>query len=408
KIIFLILFSVQLVQAQPVQELTQIALQQNLDLKILEQQYLAALELAPEVKQLPQPELGVGGFPLPVQTRLGPQAIRVSLMQQLPWWGILDSKEALALSKAKAAYEQIAVQALTVKYKLEQAYFELYELRAQQGLTQRNIAILKSLERVALASVESGEATTVEVLRVQLQLAEEQQALKILNRLETKPMSRINQLLNRDLNSPIAVLDSLEFAIIELDSAAIINTITANHPALKIYELQQATAQAALKVNELANKPSFSIGADYIFVNDRQDINFLDNGRDAVQLRANLTIPIYRKAYEAKKRAEQISIARLENEKSNTLQQFLATIEQTFADYESAKLRLDLYQQQKEITQSTIGVLEANYSAADTGFEELLRLEAALIAYDLKVLKVVVESWKLKSEIERLIGTNEK
>jgi len=172
---------------------------------------------------------------------------------------------------------------------------------------------------------------------------------------------------------------------------------------LQLYKLQREVAQNELKVNELINKPSFAVGADYIFVNDRTDINFLDNGRDAVQVRASVSIPIYRKPYEAKRREEQINIEILEDRKTNTLNQFSALLEQTFADYESAKLRLELYQKQKEITESAINILEANYSAANSGFEELLQLEKELIEYDLKELEVIVESWRLKSGIFRYV-----
>ncbi|MEN0046672.1 MAG: TolC family protein, partial [Bacteroidota bacterium] len=404
KIIFFLLISLHFAQAQSVQELTHIALEQNLDLKILEKEYRAALERAPQVSQLPNPEVGVGGFPMPVQTRLGPQIMRLSATQMLPWMGTLERKENLELAKAKVLYERIAARALMVKYELEQAYFQLYEWRARQAIIQRALEVLESLERVVLAKVESGKATVAEVLRVQLQMEEAQQELKILEQLERKPMSVINQLLNRALNVPIEVADTLEFAIIKLDRSAWANTISTQHPMLKMYKLQQEVAQSTLKVNELANKPSFKIGVDYLFVNDRTDINFLDNGRDALQVRASVSIPIYRKAYEAKVREEQLKIETFEDQKTNTLNRFLATIEQAFVDYESAKLRLNLYQKQKEITQSAINILEANYSAANSDFGELLRLERELIEYDLKELEVIVESHLIKSTIERFLA----
>ncbi|MEL6720137.1 MAG: TolC family protein, partial [Bacteroidota bacterium] len=84
-----------------------------------------------------------------------------------------------------------------------------------------------------------------------------------------------------------------------------------------------------------------------------------------------------------------------------TLHQFLASMEQTFADYESAKLRMDLYEKQKTITQSAIRVLEASYSAGNSDFDELLKLEMEIIDYDLKILKAIVQSWRARSEMER-------
>ncbi|MEM8526710.1 MAG: TolC family protein [Bacteroidota bacterium] len=407
KIIFLILTSLYLGQSQSLSELTQVALEQNLDLKILEKEYRAALERAPQVSQLPDPEIGIGGFPLPVQTRLGPQVMRWSATQKFPWFGVLESKENLELAKARAIQQRIAARALNLKYEVEQAYFRLYELQESQVIIQRNLKLLESLEQVALAKVESGKATMVDVLRVQLQLEEWKQELKILAQLETKPESVINQLLNRELTTEIVILDSLEFVEIGIDRIAIARNISNQHPMIKMYQLQQEIAQNQLKVNELVNKPAFGIGVDYIFVNERTDATFLDNGRDIVQFRATVSLPIYRKAYEAKAKEEQFKIEALDQQQTNTLSQFLTSIEQAFADYESAKLRLELYQKQKEITQVAINILESNYSTANSDFEELLRSEKELIEYDLKVLKAIVQNHLAKSAIERFVVWDE-
>ncbi|MEZ4932956.1 MAG: hypothetical protein R2788_12665 [Saprospiraceae bacterium] len=91
--------------AQSIDELLQIAASENPGLKALEKEYLAALEKAPQVSQLPDPELGVGVFPLPVETRLGAQIVRVGATQMLPWPGTLDGRADLETTKAKAMYK---------------------------------------------------------------------------------------------------------------------------------------------------------------------------------------------------------------------------------------------------------------------------------------------------------------
>ncbi|MEM9888825.1 MAG: TolC family protein [Bacteroidota bacterium] len=403
KILLYLFLTINISHAQTLEMLTQKGFEQNLDLQILETQYLAALERAPQVRQLKPLEMDAGGFPLPIQTRLGPQALRIGAMQKFPWWGTLEQQGNLELAKAKALFERMAVRALDLKYEIAQAYFQLYELLEKQKITERKLDLLESLERVALAKVESGKATAAAVLKVQLETADVKQELNILKQLEKKPKIMINQLLNRALDVPIQMPTQLELATIEWDKGAIENHISAQHPILKRYRLQQEIAQSELIVNDLSNKPSFGIGVDYIFINNRTDINFLDNGRDALQVRATLSLPIYRKQHEAKKREEQLKIATLDQQKANSLHQFLATIEQAFVDHENAQLRLTLYQKQQNITQSMIRILEANYSTANSDFEELLRLEKELIHYDLKILQAIVQSHLAKSEISRYI-----
>ena len=379
------------------------AIDENLALKTLEKEYLAALEKAPQSSQLPDPEVGIGAFPLPVETRLGAQIIRIGATQTFLWKGVLEEKKNLEIAKAKPLYEKRSAGALHISFQVKQAYYSLYEIDQSQAIIRRNLELLEALEQLALAKVESGKTTAVDVLRVQLKTEELKQELNILEVAKAKPIAAINQLLNRPVQTPILIHDSLAFAIIPFDKVALIKRIEANHPTLRMFELQQEVAQQAIKVNDLNNKPSFGVGLDYIMVNQRNDAEPAHNGRDIVQLRASVKIPIYKKKYEAKEREEHLKIAALTDRKTDLLSRFEAMIEQAFADYQTAQLRIDLYRQQIEITKAAIQILQTNYSSMGNGFEELLLLEKELIEYDLKILKAIVQSHLAKSRIEKFV-----
>ena len=394
------------VHAQSPESLIQEAVTNNLELKILEKEYLTALEKAPQVSQLPDPEVGIGAFPLPVETRLGPQIIRVGATQMLPWKGILDSKKELELAKAKTLYERIGASTLDLSYQIKQAWYNLYEIEQSQTIIQRNLGILESLDRLALAKIESGKATGADVLRVQLKVEELKQELAILETAKAKPTTTINQLLNRDLATPITVNDSLVFAQMPFQKDSLAASIRTNHPMIRMFALQQEVAQKALALNKLDGKPSFGVGLDYILVNKRGDADPARNGRDIVQLRASVKIPLFRQKYEAKEREEQLKIAALEDKKEDVVSRFMAIIDKAYTDYEMAQLRTNLYEKQITITQSAINILESNYSAKGIGFDELLRLEKELIDYDLKILKAVVQSHQAKIRIEKFLFSN--
>lgn len=389
--------------AQSLDDLMGKAVAENLELKVLEQEYLAALEKAPQVSQLPDPEVGVGAFPLPVETRLGAQTARLSATQMFPWFGTLDSKADLENAKAKALYERIGAEQLNLFYELKTAYFRLYEVEQSQAIIQRNITLFEALERLALSKVESGKATAADVLRVQLKIEELRQELEILETSKINPTATINQLLNRPLETPITTTDSLSFAPLPFDKDTLTVNIQENHPMLRMFELQQEVSRKAISLNELDGKPSFGIGMDYIMVNQRSDANPINNGRDILQLRASVKIPLYREKYSAKQAEENLKIATLENKKADVLSLFNATIEKAYADHRSAQLKMDLYEKQIEITQAAINILESEYSSKGNNFDELLRLEKELIDYDLKMLKAIVQSHIAKSSIERFI-----
>ena len=390
-------------QTTPLERLKKEVVDNNPELKMLTSEYRAALERAPQLSQLPDPEIGAGVFPLPVETRLGAQSFRLGATQMLPWFGTLDSKKELELAKAKALYERIAARRLELYYQVEEAYYQLYGIRQSRMIIERNVQFLESLEELARIKVESGRATLADVLRVQLKLEELQQELRILEISETNPLATLNQLLHRPAGTPVQVADSLTFAAIPFSRDTLLASIETNHPVLRMYALQQEVSRAAIQVNELNGKPMFGLGLDYIMVNQRTDMELPNNGRDILQLRATVKVPLFREQYKAKEREEQFRIQALEHQKDEVLDRFTAAIERAYADYETARLQRELYQRQQQITRSAIEILQASYSTAGSNFDELLRLERELIDYDLKMLKAIVKSHLAVSSIQRYL-----
>ncbi len=387
--------------AQNLDDLLDLALQNNLEFRILENEYLAALERVPQVSQLPDPEAGLGLFPLPVQTRLGPQAVRMSLSQMLPWFGTIEQRKNLENARANTLSEKMNARKQDVFFGIKQAYYQGYEIQESQEILRRNEVLLEALEKVAQAKVESGKASIADVLRVQLKREELAQQLMILETQKTNPITTINQYLNRRVNTPITIVEDLTLAIIPINRDSLIRSIQIDHPMVRIFNMQQEESRQKIALNQLDGKPGFGLGMDYIMVNQRTDMEPVHNGRDALQVRASVRIPLARKKYGAKDREEQIRIETLDQRKENLVSQFSAAIEKAFIRHETAEIQMDLYKRQKEITQSVLRILESDYSSDGRNFDELLKAEMELIEYDLKMVKAIVQSHLAKIEIER-------
>lgn len=397
------LFGTTNLSGQELNQLMQEVVENNVRLKILEKDYLSVLEKAPQVSQLPDPEVGVGVFPFPVETRLGAQVARLSATQMFPWFGTLDRKADFENAKAKALYERIGAEQLDLFYQIKTAYFQLYELVETETILKENITILNALKELALAKVETGKASAADVLMVELKLELLNQEFAFLETAKTAPTVTINQLLNRPLDTPIVPTKNLEMVELPFVKDSLLQNIKENHPMLRMFALQQEVSKKAVALSDLNGKPSIGVGMDYIMVNQRNDAMPQHNGRDILQLRATVKIPIYRKKYDAKRREENLKIEALDLAKTDVLTQFNAAIEKAYADYETARLQLDLYQKQIEITKAAIRVLESEYSTKGNRFDELLRLQIELVDYRLKEMKAVVKSLMAKAAIEKFI-----
>ena len=391
------------VYAQSLDSLIQEAYTNNLELQILEKQYEAKLQLAPQIAPRPDLEAGLGVFPLPVETRLGAQVTRLSATQMFPKKGMVNAKKALANAKAQPILEQINARKLDLAYQVKMAWLQVYELDKSREIIQRNIRFLQSLEALVLIKVETNKANPADVLQVQLKIQLLENELLILEKQRGKPLADLKRVLNKEENAAITITDSLEFSVLMYQKDSLLSVIQANHPMMKMYELQQEISKRAIDVNALKDQPTFGVGLDYITVIGRNDADPTGNGRDIVQLRGMVKIPLYKSQYEAKKQEELLKIQAIELQKENTIDQFMAIIEKAYVEYETAQLRMNLYGQQIETTRAAIDILTGAYSVDGRKFEELLRLEKELIDYDLMILKAVVSSHHAKITVERFI-----
>ena len=400
----LIILSTNQIKSQTIVALLELAEERNLALKALDQTYQAAREKGAQVSQRPDPVVNLGVFALPIETRLGVQRVSVGAMQTFPNKRMLIAKEVALNMMAKAEGQNGAIQQLNINFQIKKAYFDLYHLEQQQSIIARNIQLLETMNQVNLSQVESGKGSMVEVLKIDLKRAALASQLVILTQEKRKPISVINQLLDRPLETSIKIVDSLAFAIIPYKMTEITDVIQFEHPLMRRYSFEKEVARQNLSVNQFNQKPTFSVGIDYIVMDKLDNFEFAKNGRDVIIPKMSLTIPLAKAKYGARQREQELTIKALDMEQQNAQSQFLEAINQAFIDYETARLKLDLYNNQIQTTKRIIRNLETKYSAEGIGFEEIIQLQINLADYDLLILEEIVKSHIIKAKIERYLS----
>jgi outer membrane protein TolC len=389
--------------AQSPEELYQMALNDNYELKAMHKEYQAALRKAPQLSQLPSPEMGMGGFILPVETRVGAQRARIGATQMFPWPGQLKLQTEQALTGAEVHAKRITAYQLDLRYQIDLAWLDLYQLQESRKIIQKHLGLVEALKKLSETKVAAGKATIADVLRVDLKIQEITQNLEILKVQQRSPLIVLNQLLNRPLETPIVVDTPLTFANLPEDKDSLFQQIWQNYPDLQMFTIQQSVARQSIEINRRAGRPSLGLGADYIAVSPRSDAAPVNNGRDILQIRGTLSIPIYRQKYTAKEEEEKLKIEAWENRKKARFELLKANVEKAYADFETASLKNNLYRDQIKTVQATIKILETDYSNQSKGFDELIRLETQLFDYDLELLRAIITSHKAKAGIKKYI-----
>ncbi len=391
------------ISAQSLENLLQLSVSENPQLKALDLEYKAAMEQSNQVSQLPNPELGMGIPVLRPETRLGPQVLMISASQMFPWFGTLKSKEDVVVSMSKAKFERIAILKLDLFNTIKKSYYQIDFLNKKSEILKEFLVIYGTLESVSLAKVESGQSTTADVLRLQIKMQEFEQELRIIENQKKKFFAKINQATNQPIETEITIEDNLEMSEISgYDLEAYRSKIAYNHPLMTKLDYQIEASKQKQIINTNMNKPTFGVGIDYSLVNQRSDANLINNGRDIFVPKVKLSIPIYRKSYTAKNQEEDFIQEAIAYQKETIEDKMMSIIVQNKTDYDNAVLKLELYEQQIVTTQMAYEILLSNYSSTGKGFDDLLKIQNQLLAYKLGEIKEKLKGMTAIANIERV------
>src|SRR5690606_19009161 len=135
---------------QNLKEYLRMAGENNPDMKAYFNDYLSSLERVPQVESLPDPELSMGIFIRPMERYMGNQQADLQLMQMFPWFGMLGARKDEARQMALARYEVFQDAKNRLFYQIKDAWYQMYRLDEEIKITEENLKILRTYERLAL------------------------------------------------------------------------------------------------------------------------------------------------------------------------------------------------------------------------------------------------------------------
>lgn len=379
----------------------------NPGLKSKFSEYMAALEKVPQAGALPDPQVTFGYFIQPVETRLGPQKSRISAMQMFPWFGTLGARKDAATQMAKSKYEIFEEAKSRLFYDTKSAWYDLYFNQKAIDITYQHIDILNTFRKIALIKVEAGLTTTVDVLRVEMDIAGLENQIALLKDNFIVSQTRFNNLLNVENQRLVDLPDSLLNMDIGLNREDILDSIrNGNHQIL-----QMEFMQASYEVREIAARktgaPSISLGIDYMAIGKSANpmAGISESGTDAIVLpMVGISIPIYRKKYTSMVKE---AVLMQESSRNNILDR-INVLETTFEsankDYRDADRRIRLYKAQTLKALQALNILQSAYETDGKNFEELLHMERQLINYNLELEKAQADKNAAMAFINYLMG----
>ncbi len=380
----------------------QTAAENNPGLKARFNEYMAALEIAPQVSSLPDPQIALAYFIRPVETKIGPQQFKMSTSQMFPWFGTLKAKENVAIQSAMAKYEVFLEAKSKLFHEVRSIYYNLYFNHKAIEITRDNLTILATFQKMAAIKVEAGKVSAVDEYRIQMEIGDLENQLALLVDEQHLLKVMFNNLLNVDPVNQVNTPATLWTADIAFEKEQVLDSIRSKNHQILTISLQQDALSYRKELARKLGKPAFSVGLDYMIIGKGPD-NL--SGTDAMMFpMVGITIPLYRNKYEAMVNEVVYLQEAREAEKSDKINLLETILEKAWKDYMDAGRRLHLFISQLGLAGQSITLLETEYATGNKNFEEMLRMERKVLEYGLELEKARSDKQAAISFINYLMG----
>lgn len=439
----------------------EIAAQNNPGLKASFNQYLAALEKVPQVGTLPDPQASFGFFLEPMAILGGNQVANIEVMQMFPWFGTLKTAKDEASEMANAKFEAFNAAKANLFYQVKSNAWQLMKLDREISLVQENIELLESLEKLVLVKfgAPTGEASSSssgsmsatptesmntsgggmagmnsnqnsvqqktasmpassmnegmsgkqtglqDVLRVKMEILDQKNRLELLLDQRLTAETSFNAILNRDLNIPVQFSDSMEPVSLPSDKLAIADSILNNNPMLAMLNDEANSYSLMEQKAKKMGLPMVGVGVNYMINQKREDNTFMMNGNDMVMPMVSVSIPIYRKKYNAMQKEAQLMQEATQQQTIDLKNNLLVEHRNFVQNLNDAERRIALYNEQEDLARRTTDLLLAGFSSTGTDYEEVLRMQYKVLDYSFKRIEAITDYNTAVAEAERLMNS---
>jgi outer membrane protein TolC len=432
-------------------------------------EYQIALQKVPQVGSLSDPELSLGVFLKPMELVSGNQVADIRLMQMFPWFGVLrNARDEMSLM-TNAKFELFRDAKLQVFYDVQKTWYQLYKIRKDISISEKNIEILKTIERLALVrfksaplggigttssgtgmspgsspaanpgsssgmqsmgggqsntgpvqteqpvssmqsapmSASSGSSGLADLYRIQMEAGELENSIALLRNQEQSVTALFNAYLNRRPDSPVFTDEILSADSLGLSLIAVSDSMLIKNPMLSMLEFEKQSVDARKKMVTAMGYPMVGLGLNYSFINKNAMSESAMNGTDMIMPMVSVTLPIYRKKYNAmKNEAELMKTATSQNYEAsvNALQTEYYNAVQLFRD---AGRRMELYKNQLNLASQSFDLILKSFSTSSSGLTDVLRVRQQMLDYELRQVEAVADYNTAIAWLNRLMANSQ-
>ena len=422
-------------------------------------EYHAALQKVPQVGALPDPQLEMGIFLTPMELMSGNQVAEFKIMQMFPWFGVLKhAKDEMALM-ANAKYELFKDSKLQALYDLKLVWFDLYKVRQSIRISEKSVGLLKTIEQLTLLKFKYGSSNSVggsrslaqssggmgtspttanamnamgggsisssnkssvasspspmggassstglsDVYQIQIEAGNLENTISTLKNEEQIVLARFNSLINRPLKSAVGGAGILPTTILDSAYLTVSEAVIDKSPMLRMLQYEQQSLNARKKMIDKMGYPMVGLGLKYNVINKSDMSSSPMNGSDMIMPMLTMTLPIYRKKYNAMQSEINYSKTASEQNYQAMANNIHTSYYEALQLYSDAHRRMILYENQRQLAEKSLEILIKTFSSSSSGLTDISRTRQQLFDYELKQVEALTDCNKAVAWIHKII-----
>ena len=323
---------------------------------------------------------------------------RHTLMQDIPWFGKRDLKRDIAALEAEGARGNAMGSWAELSSRIKSGYAQLYYLQQSERLTNEILDLMARLEKVAQVRYAGGLAAQQDVIRAQVEQSNIKNELISLENERRLVQVRLNGLLARPANAPLAQAERLRPLppLVRLDFGALEERVREHNPQLFSVD---AKLRAAEKTRELTYKnrfPDLNVGIAPV-----QYGNAIKEWGVMVEL----NIPLQQSSRRSQEREAEAMLSAARARKEAAANQVSSELAEYLSGLDAAR-RTEALTTTSLLPQAelTFKAALASYENGKVDFATLLDAQRQVRQARQNQIKAQAESQARLADIERLLG----
>lgn len=248
-----------------------------------------------------------------------------------------------------------------------------------------------------------------EVLRIQLEIAEIENNIESLYSQIKAEKAKFNALLNREATEEVVLgkeIQKVGFLYSEKEALA---TIEQNNPMLGMISEEGLAFEAKAEMDRKMSYPMIGIGVEYMVVGKTNNMMLAMegmNGKDMIMPMVSVSLPLFRKKYNAQQKESELWRKSSEENFKNTFNTLKSEYYRFKSQLDDAERVVKLYDKQTTLAQTTYNLIVKEFITGKSDLTNVIQVQRQLLDYQLKKAEAIANYNTMVVSIKKLLADN--